>query len=163
MFGISNDKSSNSRRNNENDQSLFPLLGNNDQPLFPLLGHNGSDKKNDIKDENRLYVKIKSGDMQEIEIDITDKCTVDDLKREVTSKLNGEGKRIRLIASGRLLDPGHKILVSDLKIVSGAFIHAVVTANTYSNDASITTPTVTGENFRGLDQLAAAGMIYRYT
>jgi hypothetical protein len=143
MFGISNDKSSNSRRNNENDQSLFPLLGNNDQPLFPLLGHNGSDKKNDDKNENRLYVKIKSGDMQEIEIDITDKSTVDDLKREVTSKLNGEGKRIRLIASGRLLEPGHKILISELKIVSGAFIHAVITANTYSND-TISTPIATG-------------------
>lgn len=110
MFGISNDKATNqSRRNNESDQSLFPLLySNNDQSSFPLLGNNNSDKKNDDNNENRLYVKIKSGDMQEVEIDITDKDTVDDLKRKVTSKLEAEGKRIRLIASGRLLEPGNE-------------------------------------------------------
>lgn len=145
MFG--SDKTS-SKRINSSDQSHLPLLS--------------GDKKNDDHQSERLYVKIKSGDTSEIEIDIAESETVDELKIKLINQLNIVGKRIRLIASGRMLEPGSKHLISDFKINSGAFIHVVITelqpitnANngTASSENSASVPNAT--IFRGLDQLNA--------
>jgi Ubiquitin family len=125
-----------------------------DQSGLPLLG---GDKKNDGHQSERLYVKIKSGDTSEIEIDISERETVDELKTKLISKLNIVGKRIRLIASGRMLEPGSK----DFKVNSGAFIHVVITENIPSSTASSNRPAVnestavpSNTTFRGLDQLS---------
>lgn len=125
---------------------------------LPLLG---GDKKNDDHQCERLFVKIKSGDTTEIEIDISENETVDDLKKKLIQQLNIVGKRIRLIASGRMLEPGNKSLISDFKVNTGAFIHLVITENIIhqspngtalsQNSASVPTATV----YRGLDQLNA--------
>ena len=130
-----------------------------DQSSLPLLG---GDKKNDGHQSERLYVKIKSGDTNEIEIDISETETVDELKAKLVSKLNIVGKRIRLIASGRMLEPGSKYLVADFKVNSGAFIHVVITENIPNSTASSNGPTLnesaanasSNTTFRGLDQLS---------
>ena len=147
MFGIG--KSADSSKRTSNNESHLPLLG--------------SDKKNDDNQCERLFVKIKSGDSSEIEIDIVDTETVNDLKARLTSKLNTAGKRVRLIASGRLLEPGNMTLISDFKIQPGAFIHVVISENrinqsvapnsSSSSDSTAGAPTAT--NYRGLDQLNA--------
>ena len=125
---------------------------------MPLLG---GDKKNDDHQCERLFVKIKSGDTTEVEIDIAENETVDDLKKKLINQMNIVGKRIRLIASGRMLEPGNKSLISDFKINSGAYIHLVVTDNIVNqspngaasslNSASVPSATI----YRGLDQLNA--------
>ena len=130
----------------------------NDQSNLPLLG---GDKKNDDHQSERLYVKIKSGDTSEIEIDISEAETVDDLKKKVVSKLNIIGKRLRLIASGRMLEPGSKYLIADFKVNSGAFIHVVITENVPNSAVSSNVAAVNESNanvpsntvLRGLDQL----------
>lgn len=120
MFG--SDKSSSSKRLSNSDQSNMPLLG--------------GDKKNDDKQSERMFVKIKSGDTTEIEVDISETETVDDLKKKLINLLQITGKRVRLIASGRMLEPGHKYLTSDFKVKSGAFIHVVVSENVVSPTSS---------------------------
>lgn len=130
-----------------------------DQSNLPLLG---GDKKNDGHQPERLYVKIKSGDTSEIEIDISESETVDELKAKLVAKLNIIGKRVRLIASGRMLEPGSKYLIADFKVNPGAFIHVVITENTPNyavgsngpalNESTPSAPSNT--TFRGLDQLS---------
>lgn len=125
---------------------------------LPLLG---GDKKNDGHQCERLFVKIKSGDTSEIEIDISENETVDDLKNKLIQQLNIVGKRIRLIASGRMLEPGNKSLISDFKVNTGAFIHLVITENILSQSPNGTAPSQdsasvpTATVYRGLDQLNA--------
>ena len=147
MFGLG--KSADSLKRTNSNEVHLPLLG--------------SDKKNDDNQSERLFVKIKSGDSSEIEIDIVDTETVNDLKAKLVSKLNTVGKRVRLIASGRLLEPGNMTLIADFKIQSGAFIHVVISENRInqsvapngnsSSDGIADAPTAT--NYRGLDQLNA--------
>jgi Ubiquitin family len=144
MFG--SDKSANSSQR-KNDQSHMPLLG--------------GDKKNDDHQCERLFVKIKSGDTTEIEIDISENETVDDLKKKLIKQLNIVGKRIRLIASGRMLEPGNKSLISDFKVNTGAFIHLVITENILNQSPNGTAPSQNSASapsatvYRGLDQLNA--------
>ena len=147
MFG--SEKSSSSKRVANSDQSNLPLLG--------------GDKKNDDIQRERIFVKIKSGDTTEMEVDISEAETVDDLKKKLMSLLKITGKRIRLIASGRMLEPGHKYLFSDFNVKSGAFIHVVVSENvlnpTSSGSASV--PGVPNATiYRGLDQLNAGEMCH---
>ena len=150
MFGSSKSAESIKRNNGDNENQL-PLLGSQ------------SDKKNDDHDQSsdRLYVKIKSGDSPEVEIDIDESDTVADLKIKLSNKMKIVGKRIRLIASGRLLDPSTKTLIGGFKIQSGAFIHAVITENVLAS-ANVPNGTLSGEEnvpgpttYRGLDQLNA--------
>ena len=150
MFG--SDKSTNSSQR-KNDQSHLPLLG-------------GGDKKNDDHQSERLFVKIKSGDTTEIEVDISENETVDDLKKKLINQLNIVGKRIRLIASGRMLEPGNKSLISDFKVNTGAFIHLVITENILSQSPNGTAPSQNSVNapsatvYRGLDQLNAGMFLF---
>ena len=142
MFG--SDKSSSSKRVANSDQSNMPLLG--------------GDKKNDDIQRERMFVKIKSGDTTEMEVDISEAETVDDLKKKLISLLKITGKRIRLIASGRMLEPGHKYLSSDFKVKSGAFIHVVVSetvANPTSSGSTSSQGVPNATIYRGLDQLNA--------
>lgn len=148
------------------DKSATSSQRKNDQSHMPLLG---GDKKNDDHQCERLFVKIKSGDTTEVEIDIAENETVDDLKKKLINQMNIVGKRIRLIASGRMLEPGNKSLISDFKINSGAYIHLVVTDNIVNqspngaasslNSASVPSATI----YRGLDQLNAGKFRLRPT
>lgn len=155
MFGIG--KSTDSPKRTSSCESRLPLLG--------------TDKKNDDNQYERLFVKIKSGDSSEIEIDIVDSDTVNDLKLKLMNKLNIVGKRIRLIASGRLLDPGNKTLIADFKIQSGAFIHVVISDN-QANTSAVANGNPSPENvagapvainYRGLDQLNAGRSVNALT
>lgn len=145
MFG--SDKSSSSKRLSNSDQSNMPLLG--------------GDKKNDDKQSERMFVKIKSGDTTEIEVDISETETVDDLKKKLINLLQITGKRVRLIASGRMLEPGNKYLTTDFKVKSGAFIHVVVSENVVNPTSSGSASSLGVPNatiYRGLDQLNAGEM-----
>ena len=144
MFGSEKSSSLRRDRGTNSDQSNIPLLGN--------------DKKIDDNQCERMFVKIKSGDTSEMEVDISEAETVDDLKIKLISLLKITGKRIRLIASGRMLEPGYKYLQSDFNVKSGAFIHVVVSENvahpTVSGSASAqSVPNAT--IYRGLDQMNA--------
>ena len=55
---------------------------------------------------------------------------VADLKRKVMEALHAQGKNIRLICCGKLLDPPSAQLKSFSNIKEGAFIHAVVSSHT---------------------------------
>jgi Ubiquitin family len=75
-----------------------------------------------------FMVKVKSSDGSgEVELPVNIEDTVADLKAKLILKLNiSSDKRVRLIASGKLLDPDEKKLVADFKISSGSFIHCVI-------------------------------------
>jgi Ubiquitin family len=90
----------------------------------------------------RHFVKIKSTDCGEVEVDISPTETVDELKARLIPILHSEGKRVRLISGGKLLDPGDKRILSDfINVQNGSFIHAVVT-NVPSTPSA--TPSSTG-------------------
>jgi hypothetical protein len=137
--------------------------------------------QNNQNHEGRIFVKVKSADSSEIEIEISEKESVEDLRAKIINKLDVQrGKRIRLIHCGKMLDPPSKLLVRDFQIKSGAFIHAVITNQPSTSNAvrvasagsvagegeTATSGDSTAENaageiqaeFRGLDQLCYAGM-----
>ncbi len=120
---------------------------------------------------NQLALKIKTATgTGEIEILTTQNETVAELKNKISSKLSlGFDKHLRLIFSGKLLDPPNTIL-SEFKLKNGSFIHAVVsnkvpvasrsfrssseTPSTASQPAVSVMPNIL--NFRGMDILLLA-------
>lgn len=84
------------------------------------------------REDNTITVKIKTMlDDHNIDIKVSrDGEQVADLKRKVMEALHAQGKNIRLICCGKLLDPPSAQLKSFSNIKEGAFIHAVVSSHT---------------------------------
>ena len=114
------------------------------------------------KETINLRIRTKEG--SELEIAVPYSGIVRDLKQEITDRLNLIDKHIRLIFSGKLLEPPDASL-SLFKLKDGSFIHAVVTEK--SQHTGINSPTLRSTssssnridmtNLRGLDALMLPG------
>lgn len=119
-------------------------------------------------------VKIKTSDVKDIELTVSTTDTVHDLRRLIKKRLDineGQPKNIRLVSSGKLLDPPTRLLV-DFNIGAGAFIHAVITnaivssrnssENSFRVDESMHSAgeanSVNLGNLHGLDRLLSDGL-----
>lgn len=104
-----------------------------------------------------LQVKVRTTEGSEVEVNISSSGSVGELKHLIAQKLNLGDKNIRLIFSGKLLDPPNSLL-SEFKLKSGSFVHAVA-SNKIVQDASenyqqLSQPSLPDlSNLRGLDVL----------
>jgi hypothetical protein len=112
-----------------------------------------------------FLVKIKSTTSnKDFDVFIAETALVEELQNDLFKRLelDGQGKKIRLIASGKLLDPPTKTL-KDFNLKKGDFIHAVISnVTTVQHIPSIPTSsgsaTQTPTNRRGLNRLLNEGL-----
>jgi hypothetical protein len=113
--------------------------------------------------DDDFYVKIKSTtDTKDFDVPIDEAASIEELQRTLFIKLDlGQGKKIRLIASGKLLDPVSKTL-KEFKIKKGDYIHAVVSNITTVQHVPTPPPssgaTQIPTNRRGLNRLLNEGI-----
>lgn len=114
-----------------------------------------------------ISVKIKSANMtNDVNIDISSNETVGGLRERVLDELNCQGKHVRLISSGKMLQPD-RALLCQCGVKDGTFIHAVITnapgrsslpvPENNSSDSSNRNGQPTSRN-RGFDTLINAGL-----
>jgi hypothetical protein len=109
-----------------------------------------------------LHLKVRTKEGSELDVELGRESTVNDLKQAIMDRLQLVDKNIRLIASGKLLDPPSSTLRS-YKLVDGSYVHAVITdpsqhsASQSGNPSPITVPRVDMSNLRGLDTLMIRG------
>lgn len=97
-----------------------------------------------------------SGDSK-ITCRVTD--TVLSLKESVSSLLAAQGKNVRLIVAGKMLDVDHSPL-SKYGVIDGSFVHAVITSirgSSLQHNPVSTTPR-SPINYRGFDRLTQLGL-----
>lgn len=111
---------------------------------------------------DNLLLKVRTKEGSELDLILRRGGLVDDLKQEIIRRLQLVDKNVRLIFSGKLLDPPTAPLNS-FKLSNGSFIHAVITnkqpalppsERPESPQARIT---VDLSNLRGLDVLLIPG------
>lgn len=112
--------------------------------------------------ENNLLLKVRTKEGSELDVAVPRGSLVEDLKQEIIKKLDVADKNVRLIFSGKLLDPPTATLNS-FKLENGSFVHAVVTnkvpvlSQSELPEASPVRVTVDLRNLRGLDVLLIPG------
>lgn len=116
----------------------------------------------DDADNNNLLLKVRTKEGSEMDLVLRRGGLVDDLKQEIIRRLELVDKNVRLIFSGKLLDPPTAPLNS-FKLNNGSFIHAVITnkapivPNSEQPEESPVRVTVDLRNLRGLDMLLIPG------
>ena len=112
--------------------------------------------------ENNLLLKVRTKEGSELDLVLRRGGIVDDLKQEIIRRLELVDKNVRLIFSGKLLDPPTAPLNS-FKLDNGSFVHAVITnkvpalSRSESPEVSPVRVTVDLRNLRGLDVLLIPG------
>lgn len=130
-----------------------------------------------MSNENLISIKIKTGNhSNDLKLTILSNETLKSLKERIKIELNCHEKFIRLISSGKLLEPDTASL-SKLGIREGSFIHAVITSheprhnssNDNQNSSSSSSGTssssqltsntsTTPVQYRGFDRLTEIGL-----
>lgn len=111
---------------------------------------------------DNLLLKVRTKEGSELDLILRRGGLVDDLKQEIIKRLQLVDKNVRLIFSGKLLDPPTAPLNS-FKLNNGSFIHAVITNKQASlpiqerPESPQARITVDLSNLRGLDVLLIPG------
>jgi hypothetical protein len=123
------------------------------------LGNRGSGP---VGNDN-LLLKVRTKEGSEMDLVMQKGGLVNDLKQEIIRRLELVDKNVRLIFSGKLLDPPSAPLNS-FKLSNGSFVHAVITNSVaHSNvvqreeEAPPVRITVDLSNLRGFDVLMIPG------
>lgn len=112
--------------------------------------------------ENNLLLKVRTKEGSELDLVLRRGGIVDDLKQEIIRRLELVDKNVRLIFSGKLLDPPTAPLNS-FKLDNGSFVHAVITnkpppvSQTDLFEEPPVRVTVDLRNLRGMDVLLIPG------
>ena len=115
-------------------------------------------------DSNKITLKVRSTCLQEdFQIKANLEDTAADLGEKVLSELNKFGQHVRLISSGKLLQPAHAKL-RDFNLTDGSYVHAVLSDQVRNPSALPPPPTespiapIDLSRLRGLDRLLTNGM-----
>jgi hypothetical protein len=115
-----------------------------------------------LNDSNTLHLKVRTKEGSELEVALKPTDLVNDLKQAITSRLQLVDKHIRLIFSGKLLEPPSALL-SSFKLIDGSYVHAVITNQSQHTPISTEAPSSSSAsridltNLRGLDTLMLPG------
>mmetsp|Transcript_26520 Transcript_26520/g.26773 ORF Transcript_26520/g.26773 Transcript_26520/m.26773 type:complete len:303 (+) Transcript_26520:239-1147(+) len=114
--------------------------------------------------ENKITLKIKStSSPTDFQVKTNLDESISELGEKILSDLNKVGKNIRLISSGKLLEPSNSKLRDFPLLQDGSYVHAVVSerinrqSSSTSNLSSPHLP-VDPSSLRGLDLLVGEGM-----
>eukprot|EP00428_Durinskia_dybowskii_P062580 CAMPEP_0170388842 /NCGR_PEP_ID=MMETSP0117_2-20130122/18305_1 /TAXON_ID=400756 /ORGANISM="Durinskia baltica, Strain CSIRO CS-38" /LENGTH=344 /DNA_ID=CAMNT_0010644801 /DNA_START=52 /DNA_END=1086 /DNA_ORIENTATION=+ len=117
-----------------------------------------SEKDKLLQENDFMHLKVRTKEGSELEVELAKSGIVNDLKQAIISRLELVDKHVRLIFSGKMLEPPNAPL-SLFKLNEGSYVHAVITNNSQHNAASSqappirSVPTVDMGNLRGLDTL----------
>lgn len=124
----------------------------------------GSREHSCLEGKEKLLLKVRTKEGSELDFTLQKSDIVNDLKQAITERLQLVDKNVRLIFSGKLLDPPNASLNS-FKLDNGSFIHAVITnrsahAQSQGEIDSERIPAASRidlSNLRGLDTLMLPG------
>jgi hypothetical protein len=115
-----------------------------------------------LSDSNSLHLKVRTKEGSELEVALKQTDLVNDLKQAIISRLQLVDKNVRLIFSGKLLEPPSALL-SSFKLIDGSYVHAVITNQSQHTASSTEAPSSSSAaridmaNLRGLDTLMLPG------
>jgi hypothetical protein len=115
-----------------------------------------------LDDSNKLHLKVRTKEGSELEVALNHRDLVNDLKQAIISRLQLVDKNVRLIFSGKLLEPPSALL-SSFKLQDGSYVHAVITNQSQHTSSSTEVPSSSSAtridmaNLRGLDTLMLPG------
>lgn len=124
----------------------------------------GCREQRSLGEKENLLLKVRTKEGSELDFVLQKSNIVNDLKQAIIERLQLVDKNVRLIFSGKLLDPPNAALNS-FNLDNGSFIHAVITNRSANSQVQQDTeggriPTASRmdmSNLRGLDTLMLPG------